>query len=162
MFSRSSSEQSVPNVEANGVKATTASLGTSSMRVPGREPPTRRTPQLVATFSDLSAGMTLHRSSLLALLLAALSLFGCLGCAPGGSAAGTFTDWFDLGKSPSYQTSRLTPSPLRTAPPGRMIDLAIAPDARGVVKRFDESFTGSSAFLDLQRRQDEWKGMVGR
>jgi hypothetical protein len=49
-------------------------------------------------------------------------------------ASGTFTDWFDLGKyagaklhgrlqragvSPSFQTSRPTSSPVRTARPGK-------------------------------------------
>jgi len=79
-------------------------------------------------------------------------------------ASGAFTDWFDLGK---YAGSKLhgqlhraggvaelpnitadfvtsTESPTRKV----VIELATAPDARAVVKRFDESFTGSlTSFL---------------
>ena len=74
--------------------------------------------------------------------------------------SGVFTDWFDLGK---YAGSKLhgqlhraggiaefpnitadfvtsTDSLTRKV----VIELATAPDARAVVKRFDESFTGSS------------------
>jgi hypothetical protein len=78
--------------------------------------------------------------------------------------SGTFTDWFDLGKyagaklhgrlqraggvaefpniTADFVTS--TDSPTRKV----VIELATAPDARAVVKRFDESFTGSlTSFL---------------
>jgi hypothetical protein len=78
--------------------------------------------------------------------------------------SGVFTEWFDLGK---YAGSKLhgrlrraggvaelpnitadfvtsTDSPTRKV----VIELATAPDARAVVKRFDESFTGSlTSFL---------------
>jgi len=78
--------------------------------------------------------------------------------------SGTFTDWFDLGK---YGGSKLhgrlhraggvaefpnitadfvtsTDNPIRKV----VIELATAPDAREVVKRFEESFTGSlTSFL---------------
>ena len=78
--------------------------------------------------------------------------------------SGTFTDWFDLGK---YAGAKLhgrlhraggvaefpnitadfvtgTDSPTRKV----VIELATAPDERAVVKRFDESFTGSlTSFL---------------
>ena len=78
--------------------------------------------------------------------------------------SGTFTDWFDLGKyagpklhgqlhraggiaefpniTADFVTS--TDSPTRKV----VIELATAPDERAVVKRFDESFTGSlTSFL---------------
>src|SRR5260370_7956632 len=46
------------------------------MRVPGRAAHSTDASQLVTTLCNLSAGMTLHRNCLLALLLAALSLSG--------------------------------------------------------------------------------------
>ena len=152
--------------------------------------------------------MTLHRSSLLALLLAALSLSGASADTgvfvrfkllepaetgyyvriggyihvepwtlpdavwPAGAdsdrtkrvGSGTFTDWFDLAKYagpklhgrlhraggvaefPNITANFVTSTDSVTRKV--VIELATAPDARAVVKRFDESFTGSlTSFL---------------
>jgi hypothetical protein len=152
--------------------------------------------------------MTPHRSSLLALLLAALSLSGASADTgvfvrfklvdpaetgyyvqiggyihvepwtlpdavwPAGAdsdrtkrvSSGTFTDWFDLGKYagpklhgrlhraggvaefPNITANFVTSTDSVTRKV--VIELATAPDPRAVVKRFDESFTGSlTSFL---------------
>ena len=78
--------------------------------------------------------------------------------------SGTFTDWFDLGKYagpklhgqlhraggvaefPNITADFVTSTDSLTRKV--VIELATAPDARAVVKRFDESFTGSlTSFL---------------